>query len=288
MKITTLFDQGTAKDAEDMFWMRAEGGANKQRVIAVVADGVSGLYLPEDGPRLFYGRTGGQMVCDAIRNAISSAGTGGSIDSLLTMANIRVWESVLHHKLDMQRSDLLPGAAFAIVRIDEEKIDIVQGADCIVVWQKRNGTVNATKNQVFDHDSRLQGVVARLMAEHHGNRQEVWREFTPILSELRLRNVNRRIQNGYAMLNGQEGVLSCRRRVTLSRRTTRRLIISSDGLVPLSDTQDNKFLARIVMKLFAKGGLPFILARTREIEEKEKETSHIDNAEATAIAIENL
>jgi len=284
VKIETLYSQGTAEHSEDMSVIRMIDGVGGPHLIAVVADGVSGLYGPDEGPRLFSGRTGGQLVCEAIRNAVSAMGIGDTIESLVLMANLRVREFVTHYQLPIQRSDLLPGAAFVFAKIDGEKIRIIQGADCFAVWEREDGTVNATRNQVFDHDSLVKEMIAILMDKHVGNRQKVWKELTPTLSVLRLRHVNQ--PGNYAILNGQEAVSWCWRRVTLSRNRTRRLILFSDGLVPFLDTQNKKLLGEMVIELFEQGGLSAILKRAREIEKKEKSTSHIHHAEATAIAIE--
>ena len=288
MKIHTLYNQGTAEHSEDMSVIRMIEGAGGPHLIATVLDGVSGLYKPSIGPRSFYGRTGGQLVCEAARNAISAIGIGDTIESLVLMANLRVRESITHHQLSIQGSDILPGAAFVLVRIDGKEIKIIQGADCFAVWQRKNGNIGATRNQVFLHDLRVKQMIADLMLEHGGDRQKVWQKLTPTLAEFRLRHVNRRggYRGGYALLNGQEAVSRCWRRVTLLRDSIQLLILGSDGIVPFSDTQDKKILGKRVVEQFYKGGLAAILNRTREIEKKEKNTSHIHYAEATAIAIE--
>jgi serine/threonine protein phosphatase PrpC len=280
----TLYDQGTAEYSEDMFFIRMIDGVGGPHLIAVVADGVSGLYDPDEGPRLFSGRTGGQLVCEAVRNAVSAIGIGDTIESLILMANLRAREFITHYQLPIQSSDLLPGAAFVFAKIDGKKIRIIQGVDCVAVWQRENGNIGATRNQVFLHDLRVKKIIADLMIQHGGDREKVWQELTPTLAELRLRHVNKR--GGYALLNGQEGLHGCYRRMTLLRKRTKRLFLFSDGLVPFMDTRNRKFLGEMVIELFNQGGLTAILKRTREIEEKEKGTSHIYHAEATGIAIE--
>jgi serine/threonine protein phosphatase PrpC len=267
-----------------MYFIRMIDGVGGPHLIAVVTDGVSGLHDPDEGPRLFSGRTGGQLVCEAVRNAVSAIGIGDTIESLISMANLRIREFVTHYQLPIQSSDLLPGAAFVFVKIDGQKIRIIQGADCFAVWQKNNGNIGVTRNQVFLHDLRVKQMIADLMREHGGDRQKVWQGLTPTLAEFRLKHVNKR--GGYALLNGQEAVYNYYRRITLLRDDIQLLILGSDGIVPFSDTKDKRLLGRRVIKQFYKGGLAAILNRTRDIEEKEQNTSHIHHAEATAIAIE--
>ena len=288
MIIETLYDKGTAEETEDIALTRTVNGFDGPHIIAVVADGVSSPYNPAEGPRLFHGRTGGQLVCEAIRNAVSDIGLGDTIESLVLMASLRIRELAMHHQLPMQRSDLLPGAAFVFARIDEKRIRIVQGADCCAVWERKDGTVNATRNQVFDHDSMLKELIAELMIRYNGDREKVWQKLMPILFQVRLWHVNKKGRNGYAILNGQEEAIGCCRRITLSRKRTRRLILFSDGMVPFGETKDRKLLGQMVMGLFDQGGLPAILRRTRKFEEEEQRTSHIHHAEATAISIEDL
>lgn len=286
MRIDSLYDQGTAREREDMLICREYDGFGGLNLIAAVLDGVSGLYTPESGPRLFRGLTGGQVVCNIASNIIESAPPGETLNSVFRRLNNEIMDLILEHGIPMERSDIIPGAAFAATRIRDGKIEIIQGADCFAVWLCRDGTIGATPNQVFAHDREMRKVMADLMEKHASDRNKAWEEFAPTLSQARLARVNKEGEYGYALLNGQKNVSLCWQEFNLSQDQIDLLLLFSDGLVHFEDTENPLSLGRMVVNLYQQGSLPRILERTRRIEEKEKEKSHIDHSEATAIAIE--
>lgn len=259
-------------------------GINGTCLIAGVLDGVSGLYLPSEGPELFNGKSGGQVVCEIVNQIVATAKPEENLEDILFRANAEMrFHFFMRKGVSLERSDLLPGAAFAIAKINRESIEIIQGADCIAVWQRRNGRVSFTKNQVFPHELEWRQLIENLLQKYQGDRNKVWEELIPVLSRGRLQRVNQK--GGYALLNGQLHIEECWQRVILLRQEVKTVLLFSDGLIPFSES-GKKNLGKQIMESFRQKGLQGILAKTREVEEIEKEKSHIDHAEASAIAIE--
>lgn len=285
MRIETIFDQGTAKYIEDMLVLKIVEGFGGSSLIAGVVDGVSELYIPARGPKLFNGKTGGQVICAIIEHSFSSTQTEDSLETILSRANEEIKLRAMKQGIPMDRSDLLPGAAFALAKINHQTIEVLQGADCFAVWLKNNGEIGATRNQIFLHDLDWRQIMADLLKKYQGNRNKAWREIIPALSRARLEHVNKR-ENGYALLNGQLTLSECWQKITLPHNDIKLLLLFTDGLIPFQESKDEQVLGTKIINLFQLGGLKMILEETREIEEAEKETTHIDHAEASGTAIE--
>lgn len=288
MKVETLYDPGTATYREDLSATKSFDGFEPPVLLAAVFDGVSGLYVPSEGPRLFEVRgkkiTGGQVVCRIASSILSNVQPEENLESILIEMNASLKWKAKNWGFFLEQSDIIPGAAFAAAKIDDETVEIIQGADCFAVWLFKYGTIGATPNQLFRYERKLRRVITRLMKKHSGNRNEMWKEFIPIVSEARLRHVNKR--GGYALLNGQAEVRKIWQHYFLLRDEIEMLLLFTDGLVPFKDTEEPESLGKMVVNFYRKGGLREILKRARRIEAKEATTSHIDQAEATAIAIE--
>ncbi len=277
MKIQVLYDQGTACFPEDgmIFQPPCYFGA---------IDGVTGVYLPREGPRLFAGRTGGQLASHVLSHSFSDANPGESLKDILRKANSVIREISKTSGLTLQEPGLLPSAAFVAARINT-RIHILQGGDSLAVWQMKDGTIEGTPNLAFTHVEELLRIIAELMEKYGGNRQKMWEEFRPILIEKRRADINTE-QGGFALLNGQPEFERFWQKFTLPREEMALLVLFSDGLVPFEWTKNELALAGEIIRLYKKGGLQSVLEATRKIAEQKRSSSHEDYAEATAIAIE--
>ncbi len=291
MKIETIYDPGTTKILEDQIIFRLP--------FVGVVDGVSGVYHPSTGPTLFEGRSGGRMVADSILETFASVSLNLSLTKTLVKANLKIQEKQKPLNLyessygfygthkDTSRTDLLAGASFACAKIGEKTVEIIQGGDSFAVWKTYLGKVSATKNQVFAHDMELLNIVAKLMLKYGSDRNKMWQEYIPILAEAKRKHTNKPIEKcGYAELNGQSSVYDYWKRIVITRSRLSLLLLFTDGLVHYPDTGDEQALAKMVLEYYYQGGLDLILKQTRQLEEKEKEKTHIDHAEATGLAIE--
>lgn len=277
MKIKFLFDQGSAVLPED-------GIIFQPPFYYGVVDGVSGLYLPSEGPKMFDGKTGGQLASSVVSWIFTCAGKENSLSDILREATFLLQEHIERNGLSLFEPETLPSAAFAIAHINETHVSVINGADSLAVWQKEDGTVSGTPNQMFAYEGRQIDRVAELMKKHQGNRQRMWEEFRPLLVADRRANINK--ENGYAVINGQLQFKRAAQNFTLEKKKMKLLILFTDGFIPYEWTRDRRVMAFRMIKLYEKGGLSKILELSRKIAEKKKSSSHEDFPEATAIAIE--
>jgi len=273
-RIETLYDKGTTEIVED-------------RVIFCppffgVADGVSGLYLPSEGPRLFDGLSGGAMAAETLFNTIRFASSSLSLSKVIAFANRNINKK--QKEIDLA---YLAGAVFSIAKIKNKRIEILQCGNCFALWETISGVVGITENQTFRHDSKALRIIAKLMKKHHGNRNAMWREFFPILAKMKRHDINR--PGGYGILNGEISAPNFFTNFFLHRKEIKILLLFSNGLINYLDSQPGEkswLLARKILADYKKnGGLNAILEKRRKEEEKEKKFSHIDHAEASAVAI---
>jgi len=272
MRITTLYDSGTAKIEEDGIIVRPP--------FVGVADGVSGVYHPGDGPMEFEDRSGGQMAVDCFIQTFFQESVKTNLEQVISQANKKVKECNDHKGIGMQESDRLAGAVFAAAKIRQKEVDIIQVGDCSALWVHNDGKIGITKNQVFPYEIERLEKIKELMKKHKGNRSKMWEEFTPFLRQSRREHVN----VNYGVLNGQPKLFHCYTKLTISKPSL--LILGTDGLIPYLDNDNNDDFALNTVVAYRHKGLKAILEYVRNEEEKKKHESHVDYAEATGIAVE--
>lgn len=278
MKINVLYDQGSAHTPED-------GIIFQPPYYFGVIDGISGIYLPQEGPRLFDGITGGQLASHAISQAFGSTlTTEKPLEDIFQEANNMIHVVSETYGLPFQKSEFLPSAAFVVAKIGISNISILQGGDSLAIWQMKDGTIEGTPNKAYAYEEKLLRIIAELMKKHERDRQKMWEEFCPILREERRANINTE-QGGFALLNGQPAFKNFWQEFTLPLEKMALLILFSDGFVPFEWTQNRFAMAGEIIRLYQKEGLHSILKATRLIADQNKSSSHEDYPEATAIAI---
>ena len=281
MNIATLRDKGSATHQEDMLFVKLIEGSSDTIIVGVV-DGVSGLHLPEHGPTLFSGKTGGYVAAKTLIQALDGPFTE-TLETLVLTANDLLRKLCRQYKIHPSNTEFMPGAAFAVAKIDRARITVIQAADCLAVWETADGRTHATPRQNYSIERMLSEKIAELMEKHGGNRNEMWRELAPIVAQVRRQYVN--APDGYALLNGQKELLLRWQRIILPRDDVRKLVLCSDGILPLEKTSSEQEIADA---FFANPALRLsdVLRKTRMTEEKRKAISHVNRAEATAIYIE--
>jgi len=285
MKVDHIHSQGSAGISEDGLILNYPN-------IFGVTDGVSGLYLPQNGPRLFHGMSGGQL---ASWHIVSAFGYPHSLqlklEQFLESANSALGNELSRNGMNRADSAHLPGACFLVIKIDGSKVEIIQGGDCMATWEHRDGRLGGLAHQSFQYEDFLLKTIARLMKKYNGNKQRMWEEFQPILERHRQRFVN--ASDGICILNGQPSSNTFWRKASLKLASLKTLIVFSDGFVPFEWTKDSKELARNIIGLynmlnqsclFPIDKLTRILLQTRTTSRKAE--THEDYPEATAIAIE--
>ncbi len=278
MKIPMLYEQGDAKIIEDKIICNLP--------FVGVADGVSGLYHPDDGPRLFHGLSGGQMATQALYYVAQSCYASMTLQEVVLWANDTIMRKHQNEDIPLDRSDLLAGATFSLAKIGEKDVEVIQAGDSFALWQMTTGEYGITRNQVFAHDMECRNAFGALLKKHGGDKVKTWKEFTPFISQLRLERVNKNIEKGYGLLNGQPALKDCWTLRSFSLKDLARLILFTDGFIHYPESEGNCLgLAYKITTLYKEGGLERILFETR-MQEDFAEEGHIRHAEATAIAIE--
>jgi len=254
MKISCIQDQGGAKVAEDRLI--------NSRPFFGVADGLSPAI---DSERMFSGLTGGEFASASLANVFSAM---GGMDYCLEKANRLIAQGSIRQDLNLQDPALLPGTCFVAVELSGDKIEVVQAGDCLMVWADTEGYCHALSNPCYEYDLEINRM-----------RREMTKDsFPSALAEMRRSRFNKK--GGFPIMNGQPDFAGLCRRLVLNRKGTNKLILFSDGFVPLEWTEKEAVLARKVSCIYNRGGLPLILQESRRM--------HNGNyiPEATAIAVE--
>lgn len=277
MNVSFLHNQGSAGISED-------GIVYQPPHLFGVLDGTSGVYLPQEGPRLFDGESGGQFVSHTISSSLGFSSTEELLEDILRRANSVVGQLSKENGLHLHESEFLPATTFVVAKVTQESVNIIQGGDSLAVWEKKDGTVGGTPNRAFSYEKELLEIITGLMEKHQQDRREMWKEFRPILMKKRRAGINT-VKGGFAVLNGQPEFENFWQKFTLRKEELASLILFTDGFVPFEWTLANKPLAGNVMSFFRAGGLNAVLENTYNISEMIKDSSHEDRPEATAIAI---
>lgn len=273
-KIEAIYSRGTADEIED--------GLLINPPFFGVIDGTS---EPDHfiGKGLSFGKmSSGEMVRKIILETFYSAQIDESLEEVILRANNKLrafWHGL---KIPIKRSDLIAGAVFALAKVEPEKVEIIQGGDCFVLWLSNSGKISIAKNQAYFHEIEIQKAIARLMKKYKGDRKKMWLDFYRPLCQLRLKDINKKIKTGLATLNGQPALKKCWQHIEIPLRDLKLLLLFTDGFVPLKKEVE---LAKKTIKFYQKGGLNYILQKKREYEKKTEKISYRVFDEATAIAI---
>lgn len=278
-RILALFDKGDAKYQEDFLIL--------SNPFFGVLDGVSAIYDPAVGPKIYHNQyTGAQMVGRIVCSVFANAAETESLERLMYQANQNVRNFALQNALPTDDASRLPGVAFAITKISSQWIEIIQGGDCFAVWVKTSGKIGCTPNQCLLGERQGQNVFRKLMAKYQGDRTRAWQDYVPHFAARQKELANNPLVGGLALLNGQDTVFTSARRWTFHREEIRLLLLFTDGVIPFPDTENAERLGKMVINRFREGGLLGILHHARKYESNNKKDSHVDHAEASAIGIE--
>ncbi len=280
-----------------------------QRTFGVL-DGVSMPYSPQHPPKMFDGLSGGEMVarhCE-FECKVQSGHIDPSLREVIGNASLSLALRLNEAGLalcDLEDAGSLPGAAFAIARLFEDKIEIVQARDCMVIVEFKNGEIIVSPNKARANDTEMHAHIERLqreIAQETFNlvleevpedkraqvRGEMWNRLYHILIAACRRDVNRRESpSGYGILNGQLELLDLLWEHTFPRDEVATLLLLSDGMIPwtvMRSTNDTE-IGRTVLAEFKRRGLAGLLLSARGTEKQTVATSYTDQAEATAVAL---
>ncbi|MDP2966815.1 MAG: hypothetical protein Q8N87_00110 [bacterium] len=274
LKIEAIYDKGTAEEIED--------GLLINPPFFGVIDGTSEPNHFIGKGLSFEGMSSGEMVRKIILDAFYNAKSNESLEKVLLRANGKIRNLWYECKISLNRSDLIAGASFVFTKIDEQKIEIIQGGDCFALWLSDSNKISITKNQVYLHQLKTTKMIAEFMRRHKGDRKKMWQEFYQPLCQFRQRDDNKKTKTGFAILNGQPSLKKCWQKIEIPIKNLKLLLLFSDGFVPFKKVVD---MAKETVKFYKKGGLNYILQKKRRFEKKTEKISYRVFDEATAIAI---
>ncbi|MDI6603076.1 MAG: PP2C family serine/threonine-protein phosphatase [Patescibacteria group bacterium] len=259
LKIKSIYSQGTTKEVED--------GLIINPPFFGVIDATSEPSHFIGKGLIFNGMSSGEMTRKIILETFYSAKGNDSLEEVILLANkklVKLWQG---SKITLNRSDLIGGAAFVFAKINKEKIEIIQGGDCFALWVKKSNKIEITRNQVYFHELEALKIISELMKKHKGDRKKMWLDLYKPLSQLRLRDNNKKTKTGFAILNGQPSLKECWQKIEIPIKSLKLLLLFSDGFVPFQKEDE---LAKETIKFYQKGGLNYILKKKREYEKKNR------------------
>src|SRR3989338_627253 len=277
-RVKTIYDSGTAKFLEDRIVL--------QPPFFGVLDGVSGLYNPTIGPRLFEGKSGGQMAVEIVQEVFAHAAVSDELITVVKKANAMLRKFSESQEIGMDRADLLPGMMFIFAKIAENEVEIIQGGDCYAVWEKINGEIGATPNQNFLDEEEKIRKFNNIIKKFRGNLEKSWAEYMPLSAKLRIERVNKNSQKRLVILNGQPEAENSWYKIILSQRELRTLLLFTDGMIEFDESRNIGEMSKTVIGAYHRQCLAGMLSRIREIESQRTSATYIKYAEATALSIE--
>lgn len=284
MRVEMIYDQGSAKHAEDCAIICPP--------FFGVLDGVSEPYHPAKGQKLYEinGRllTGGQMVCWYIADAVHSAKRQDKLDEIMKKARASVKETLKKKRIDPDCADRTPAAVFAIAKITDNKIELIQGGDCSIVIANKHDSVFSTKNQMLETTKKIEKYIARLIIKCDYDMGKVWKHLIQHIRKTRKMLCNQSTPGGYCAINGQENsekLWFYEGKEVHLEDFLKTMILFTDGFVFMPAVKNEHKLAKSILEAYSEGGLKRILECTRRMEERKKWERHILHAEATAIAL---
>lgn len=276
--VSSLYNSGTAKIIEDLIVISPP--------FFGVLDGVSGLYNPAIGPRLFGGKSGGQRAVEIVNEVFMSANYSDKLITLVKLANAKLRKFSELQGIDMHQADMLPGMAFVFAKIAEDEVEIIQGGDCYAVWKKIDGKIGITSNQNFFDEEEKITIFNDIIKKHNGNLDVAWAEYMPISARLRIERVNKNFKKRTVVLNGQPGGEDKWFKTILPRNKLKTLLLFTDGMIEFGESRNTEKIGKTILGIYYREGLTGILSRIREIEGKRTKISYINQVEATALAVD--
>jgi serine/threonine protein phosphatase PrpC len=178
------------------------------------------------------------------------------------------------------------GAVFALARIMDKSIRIIQGGDSLIFWRTKSGEtgeISFTPDQYYQFDQDVKKNFFRLMKKYHNDETKVWPEHQGLLAETRRKHANIH----YAVLNGDSAINRCwfEREIPIDSLDT--LILLTDGVITglVEEYEDFRVLVERIIKLLKTKGVGAVLDWTRDCQREKLRNSHAPYPEATIVAV---
>lgn len=306
-RVSSIYDQGTSPYRED--------GLMVGSTLFGAFDGVSAPYASKYPIRLFGdGLSGGEMVARTCEWLLHAA-DGSRVTDLAQLIGIvnevvRKAQSDIALEMDLPSVPIeeLAGTTFAVAHIGDTKVEIAQAGDALAIVELRNGMVVVSPNQVRGHDEAMNAEIERIQREvaletlglrledvpdkDRGLvRGEMWNRFYHILREARWQDANNSASpRRYGILNGDPMLEKMVWERSFDRKDISTIVLCTDGVIPwpVMKATDDDTIAAAILDEYRRRGVAGLLFAARGIEETKEvaATAYMNNAEATAVAIE--
>lgn len=268
-KIETLLDKGDSKYLENGVCIKEDGHS----AILAICDSFSKPYDSSKNPIiLFGGLSSGEIVKNIYFRTIEKSHIKNSLLSIAREANKEISDFQKKAGFPM-RSDGLAGLVFAMIKINKDKIEILQGGDCIVVWKNKNDSIAFTPNTVLTASKYLKKSFSNLLSKHKGNRERTREEFTPILMKEKMQNINQKHKEAYPVMNGKLNLELCYHKI-FNTKDISEILLLADGLIPFQWFENKTKMKKLINEV-KQHGLNFQLKQTRKEQKTGKTTKDI-------------
>ena len=258
---------------------KGDGEINEDQILIkenffAVFDGATSLnkYVDKNG------RTGGFIASLIAKQEFQK--NEGSLIQLANRANLKIAEAMKRKNIDTSSKINRWSAGFAAIRINNNKMEWVQIADCLILIIKKDLSYNLLVND-YDHDVK---VIQKWRDLGKLSRKEKRKILWPdILSLRKEQNVN------FGVLNGEQKFTKFIKHGIINLEKAAHILIFTDGfLIPKSDPKAEDNFNQFV-DYYLSGGLKYLLEKVREIEDKDPECQkfprHKTHDDASAISI---
>ena len=293
MKISTIYDQGSALSQEDISYVSDH--------IFLVGDGVAPAFNSEHPLPKYNGITGNQLLIEAIRQIIPSIKSTepSEIFGTLNEEARLLWTM---HNLDSDQPAYLPGLTMSLMTVVKEEARFAAIGDARFIVLTTEGEIIMSKDQVRKHDTEMYSLIERFKREIANEKnvsletvdaetnkaitREMWLRFFDPMVQARNQRCNQ--PGWYGLLNGQMAAHSMLEVVTLERKLVKKVILCTDGAVPYHSTKNmtDTEIADIIIGAYNTGGVNAVLNVARYLETAHSHKTHINMAEVTVVGID--
>ena len=243
------------------------------------------------GEKDIFSRTGSTVADEVGQIVAVTFGEASNKDELSQVIlranqNVKIFQETNGYRLD--HAGLLSGGVLAAIKIGKEFLAVARTGDCFICVLRSNGEAWITDNQAYSMDVEGSATISKLMEKHGGDRDKMWAEFSRIVRESRLRDINqprgnKPMSTAYGVLNGQDDFEEFLDTFEFPLKGIHSILLITDGATKLSETKNALSHAKLVAERYQEGGLLQVIQGARA---NPRSDSYVDADEATCIAIE--
>ncbi|WP_170138888.1 protein phosphatase 2C domain-containing protein [Oceanobacillus chungangensis] len=196
---------------------------NKSGLVFGVVDGATSVTPYKD----VNGNTGGAIASNLLAKHMEEMNDSSSLVEAVLQANRELRQLMVQSGIDISDKTKLWSAAFAIVRVNQTKLEYVQAADSMVFVKYIDGTIRAlSHDQVSSFDTLT--IKKSLVARDLGLSSD--EQFSYCLPTIRDNRKKANTLGGYSVLNGEEAFADFLEYGAINISNVERIYLVTDGL----------------------------------------------------------